>query len=80
MPVFSPGSDRNPGLGALAAAATADHPISAASTREHLAGQTTLLHAQTGYDSTAALPSKLVTRILSLEYVEMAELLPDAWP
>ena len=32
-----------------------------------------------GYDPTAALPPKLVKRILDLEFVEMAELLPDAW-
>lgn len=31
------------------------------------------------YDPTAALPPKLVTRILSLEFVEMSELIPDTW-
>ena len=31
------------------------------------------------YDPTAALPPKLVTRILNLEFIEMAELIPDAW-
>ena len=31
------------------------------------------------YDPTAALPPKLVTKILNLEFVETRELLPDAW-
>ena len=33
-----------------------------------------------GYDPAAALPPKLVKRILNLEFVEMVELLPDSWP
>ena len=31
------------------------------------------------FDPATALPSKLVRRILDLEFIEMAELLPDAW-
>ena len=32
------------------------------------------------YDPIAVLPPKLVKRIIALKLVEMAELLPDAWP
>ena len=33
-----------------------------------------------GFDPTAALPPKLVKRIRNLEFIEMAELLLEAWP
>ena len=31
------------------------------------------------YDPTAKLPSKLVLRIENLEFIEMAEMLPENW-
>lgn len=43
------------------------------------AGIFTASIAQPAYSPAAALPPKLVKKILDLEFVEMSELLPDAW-
>ena len=43
------------------------------------ATSTALVVSGSRYDPTAALPPKLVTRILNLEFVEMSELIPDTW-
>ena len=42
-------------------------------------GERSLVMAESGYDPAATLPQRVVKRILALEFVEMAELLPDAW-
>ena len=64
----------------LAAAAAASHSDTATTTLVSSAEQSVTYLPPSGYDPVAALPPKLVRRILNLEFVEMAELLPDAWP
>ena len=44
------------------------------------AGHPPLTSSRPGYNPTAALPLRLVKQTLNLEFVEMAELLLDAWP
>ena len=80
MPLISHGSGHHLELEALAAAAAASHPNATSSTLQSSTGQLVPPLVLSGYDPKAALPPKLVKRILALEYVEMAELLPDAWP
>ena len=80
VPLFSAGGDRMPGLDTLAAAAAACHLSPAVSTWVSSTGQAAIPDASSGYDSVAALLPKLVKRILGLEFVEMAELLPETWP
>ena len=58
---------------------TASLPGVSNSIRPTTAGQLLQSTPGFGYDLTAALPPKLVRRILDLEFVEMAELLPDTW-
>ena len=38
-----------------------------------------VVQSRSRYDPTVALPPKLVTCILNLEFVEMSELIPDTW-
>ena len=42
-------------------------------------GERPLAMAESGYDPAATLPQRIVKQILALEFVEKAELLPDAW-
>ena len=80
MPLFSTSNGHILSLDTLVTAAAAYHPSSTKSTQVSSKGQAPPLCTPSGYDPIAALPPKLVKRILSLEYVEMAELLPEAWP
>ena len=56
------------------------HTDTATTTLVSSARQSMMSCLPSGYDLVAALPSKLVKCILSLEFVEMAELLPEARP
>ena len=78
IPLFTASSDHQSGLDLLAAAA-ATHTDTVTTAWVPPAGQL-VTPLPSGYDPVAALPPKLVKRILNLEFVEMADLLPEAWP
>ena len=78
LPLFSTNAGSQSSLGLLTATNSESHrgftpaaPI--------VVPQATAREPGSRYDPTAALPPKLVTRILNLEFIEMAELATDAW-
>ena len=74
LPTFS--DESSPGLALLAEAAA----IKADTTKTQLPPSPGLTPMQIRpYDPTAKLPSKLVLRIENLEFIEMAEMLPETW-
>ena len=90
LPTFTPAGDSVAGLDILAAAALshtgtqAMQPIVAAPLSgpqgQPPAVVAAQLHAPGPYNPAAALPPKVVKKILALEFVEMSELRADVWP
>ena len=78
LPLFPQETGGRSGLELPAATSTASHrgPLTVATVA---VPRMTAKESGSHYDPTAALPPKLVTRILNLEFIEMAELVVDVW-
>ena len=87
IPTFTPAGGSTPGLDVLAAAALSQLgtqgtlPATGTDSQgSQPADGTPQLHAPGPYNPAAALPPKMVKRLLALEFVEMSELRADVWP
>lgn len=81
IPTFAPNTGSTPGLDALAAAAFGQP--STKGPQPALQGTPAplpSLHTMGPYNPAATLPPRVVQKLLSLEFVEMAELRADIWP
>ena len=81
LPTFVPATNTASGLDLLAAAAAGVGPSQGKQPAlTGLPGLPTNPHAAGPYNLAAALPPRVVKRILALEFVEMSELRADIWP
>ena len=90
LPTFTPAGGSSTGIDVLAAAALShsgtqsSQPATGTSQSGSLglqaADSSAQLHAPGPYNPAAALPPKVVKKILALEFVEMSELRADVWP
>ena len=82
LPTFTPTGGPSSGLDMLAAAALSQPTPQGVQTSDSapVGAGTAYLHVPGPYNPAAALPPKVVKKILSLEFVEMSELRADVWP
>lgn len=78
VPTFTPSSPSS-GLDVLATAALAD-PASHSGADPGSSLATHSFHSRGPYNPTAALPPRIVKKLLALEFVEMSEFRADIWP
>ena len=76
VPTFTPSGGAPSGLEVLAAAAMADHTMPSSAAEDGLRA----LHRPGPYNPSAAVPPKVVKKLLALDFVEMSELRADFWP
>ena len=78
IPTFTPATHAASGLELLAAVAASD--VGTQDKQVALTTEPATLHTMGPYNPAAALPPKVVKRILALVFVEMADLKADIWP
>jgi hypothetical protein len=78
VPTFTPSASSSAGLDVFAAAALGDRSQQSETGDGALEWRS--LHKAVPYTPSAAVPPKVVKKLLALEYVEMCELRADIWP